>query len=78
MDFWIQNDTIIKTKNGLKNLIGRTNFTHILKQALKRLNVAWADECCPPEDRSPVAFNKATETLEYFDQDTKEWTEVPA
>ena len=75
MEFQVINGIISKSAQKPKNMIGRTDLLHILKQMLDRLNITYLDICCPDLGFSPVRRNNTTNVLEYFDYETQEWTE---
>lgn len=48
-----------------------------LKNLLTKLNVTFADDCCPCDSSyAPMQWNNQTEQLEYYDCDTKSWTYI--
>lgn len=73
MEFYIKNGIISKVANKLKNKIGITDFLHILKQMLTRLNVPFVDSCCPETSYAPMRLNLETNEIEYFVREDNEW-----
>ena len=73
MEFSVLNGIIAKTAIKPKNLIGRTDFLHLIKQVLDRLNVQYTDICCPNSGFSPIRRNNTTNNLEYFNYATKQY-----
>lgn len=48
----------------------------VIKAALKKFNVPFADDCCP-DTLTPVAFDTEDDTLKYYDVETGTWVAVP-
>ncbi len=76
MQTWIQKGFVFKSN---EQKLGHFNLEKWLKQTLTKWKISFNDECCTPDTlSSPVRLNETTGKLQYFDKDTKLWTNVVA
>ena len=83
MNFFIAQGIIAKTKNSVKEQVGRTDLLLIQKQMHERLHVPYSDSCCDsPTDSvtgdevAPVRWNLTEGILQFFNHTSGDWEDT--
>lgn len=67
-----------KFNSAPKSVIGLKDFNKIFKELLNYFQVGNADQCCPLDPTTlPVRYNKTLGRIEYFDNITLTYIDVP-